>query len=131
MLILDTNAWLAWTSWPSRITPKAARAIAEEEPKNGIILSAISVWEVAAKAALGKLVLDRDVRQWVRFASTYPGVNVVPVEPSDALESATLPGDPPRDAADRVIIALARRLDCPIVTGDRAMRAYRHVKTIW
>jgi PIN domain nuclease of toxin-antitoxin system len=131
VLLLDTFAWVAWTGAPARLTPRALRAIAEEEPRRGLIVSAISLWEVAEKVEKGKLVLDRDVRQWVTFASAYPGVTVVPIEPADALESALLPGDPIKDPADRMIIALARRLECPIVTSDRAMRANRHIKTIW
>lgn len=131
MLILDTNAWLAWTSWPSRITPKAVKAIIEEEKRQGIIISAISVWEVAVKSALGKLILDREVRQWVSFAASYPGFNLVPLDPADALESTQIPGDFHKDPADRILIAMARRMDCPIVTGDRAIRSYRYVKTLW
>lgn len=131
MIILDTSAWLAWTSSPARLSPKAARAIAEEERKQGVLVSAISVWEISVKSALGKVVLDRDVRAWIHFASSYPGLAVVPVDPADAVESTLLPGTFHEDVADRMIIALARRLDCPVVTSDPAMRAYRHVKTLW
>jgi PIN domain nuclease of toxin-antitoxin system len=131
MILLDTGAWLAWTSWPSRLSPKAAKAITEEEKKQGVLISAISVWEVATKAALGKLTLDRDVRAWIQLASSYPGLSVVPIDPEDALESTSLPGTFHKDPADRMIIALARRLDCAIVTSDPAMRGYRFVKTIW
>ncbi len=132
MVVLDTNAWLAWTSWPSRLSPKAARVITDEEIAKGlIIVSAISVWEIGVKTALGKLVLDRDVRAWIRFASTYSNVVMMPIDPMDALESTVLPGDFHKDPADRMIIALARRLECPLITSDHAIRAYRYVKTIW
>lgn len=131
MIVLDTSAWIAWTSSPARLSPKAARAIAEEERRQGILVSAISAWEVAVKSAAGKLVLGRDVRAWIHFASSYPGLAVVPVDAADALESALLPGAFHDDPADRMIVALARRLDCPIVTSDAAIRGYRHVKTLW
>jgi PIN domain nuclease of toxin-antitoxin system len=131
VIVLDTSAWLAWTSGPSRLSARAVKAISEEEKRQGLLVSAISIWEVSVKSALGKLVLDRDVRAWVHFASSYPGVSVVPVDASDAMESTMLPGHFHEDPADRLIIALARRLECPIVTGDPAMRAYRYVKTIW
>ena len=131
MIVLDTGVWLAWTSGPSRLSSRVVKLIAEEEKRQGILVSAISLWEVAVKSALGKLVLDRDVRAWIHFASSYPGVSVVPIDASDAVESTILPGNFHEDPADRMIIALARRLECPIVTGDPAMRAYRYVKTIW
>lgn len=131
MLLLDTGAWLAWTSAPAKLSQKAIRAITDAEKGRGVVVSALSVWEVALKVAAGKLELDRDVRQWVTFASSYPGLTVLPVDPADTLESTALPGDFQGDPIDRVIVALARRLDCPIVTGDKAIRAYRHVHTIW
>lgn len=131
MIVLDTSVWIAWVAAPARLSPKASRLIAEEEKRQGILVSAISVREVAEKVASGKLVLDRDVRAWVHFASTYPGLCVLPVDPADALESPLLPGTFHDDPTDRLIVALARRLDCPLVTSDPAMRAYRHVKTVW
>lgn len=131
MLVLDTGAWLAWISAPARIPPRTQRAMLEEETRSGLVVSAISIWEVATKAALGKLALDRDTGEWLDLATSHPGITVLPVDPADAIEATRLPGDLPHDAADRMIVALARRLDCPLVTSDRTLRAYRHVKTLW
>lgn len=96
-----------------------------------MVVSAISVWEVAVKVSLGKLRLDRDVRSWVAQASVYPGVVLHPLDPRDALESTLLPGDFHRDPADRMLVAIARRLDVSLVTADRAIRRYRHVRAVW
>lgn len=131
MIVLDTNAWIWWVADPARLTAKARRAIVAEEAAHGLVVSAISVWEVAVKASLGKLALDRDVRSWLGLACAYPGIVVQPLEPQDALESTLLPGTFHRDPADRMIIALARRLGVPIVTADAAIRAYKHAKTTW
>lgn len=131
MVILDTGAWLAWASSPTLLSAKAIRAIADEEKKRGVLVSAISVWEIALKVAAGKLELDRDVRQWVAFASSYPGIAILPLDAGDALESTQLPGEFHGDATDRVLVALARRLDCAIVTSDKSIRAYRHVQSVW
>lgn len=131
MIVLDTNAWIRWVADPSLLSVRARRAIAAEESRDGLIVSAISVWEVAVKVSLGKLALDREIRAWVRLASSYPGVVIEPLGAEDALESTLLPGTYHKDPADRLILALARRIDAPVVTSDRAMRTYRHVKTIW
>lgn len=130
MILLDTGAWLAWTSAPTRLSPKALKLVAEAEKQRAILVSAISVWEVSTLVAEGRLVLDRDVRGWLSYAASYPGLRVMPLDPIDALESTLLPGDPPDDPADRMLLAMARRLECPLVTTDRTLRAYRHVKTI-
>ena len=94
-------------------------------------VSAISVWEVATKSALGKLVLPLQVEAWFELARSYPGVVVEPVLAEDALASASLPGEFHKDPADRLIVALARRLQSPLVTADGLIRSYPHVVTIW
>lgn len=131
MIVLDTGAWIRWVTDPARLSARARSIIGAEEARQGIVVSAISVWEVAVKVALGKLVIDRDVRTWVTLASAYPGVVVHPLDPRDALESTLLPGRFHRDPADRILIALSRRLDITLVTSDRAIRRYAHVRTVW
>jgi len=36
-----------------------------------------------------------------------------------------------RDPADRIIVATARKLQCPIVTADHKILEYPHVETMW
>ncbi len=49
----------------------------------------------------------------------------------EALASACLPGAFHKDPADRLIVALARRLQAALVTADGLIRAYPHVTAIW
>jgi PIN domain nuclease of toxin-antitoxin system len=131
VIVLDTAAWIWWVTDPTRLSARARGVVEVEEGRQGLVVSAISVWEVAVKVGLRKLTIDRDVRSWVTLASAYPGVTVHPLDPEDALESTLLPGQFHRDPADRILIAMARRLDVPLVTSDRAIRRYRHVRTLW
>ncbi len=130
MIVVDTQSWVWWVADPDRLTRVATRAL-EREEADGLIVSAISVWEVALKVGLGKLSLDRDVRSWLVLATSYPGIIVEALSRDDAMESALLPEWNHRDPADRFIVALARRLGVGLVTSDRRIRAYRHVRTIW
>jgi PIN domain nuclease of toxin-antitoxin system len=131
VIVLDTSAWVFWVAAPDRLSRKARAAIEREEPRSGLVISVISAWEVAVKATKGKLELGVDLRAWLAGATTYPGVVVRPLDLVDAVESTLLPGTLHDDPADRMIIAVARRLGCPLVTADRAIRRYPHVKTIW
>ena len=131
MIVLDTAAWIWWVTDPARLSARARQAIIAQEAASGLVVSAISVWEVAVKVGLRKLTLDRDVRTWVARASAYPGLTVLPLDPADALESTLLPGTFHKDPADRMIVALTRRLGVQLVTSDRAIRRYRHVQTLW
>jgi PIN domain nuclease of toxin-antitoxin system len=50
----------------------------------------------------------------------------------DVVEEAySLPEPFHRDPADRIIVATARRRDCPVVTADAKIRGYPHVRTLW
>jgi len=131
MIMLDTQAWLWWLHDPGRLSKRAARAIHEAEKSDGMTVSAISVWEVAAKQALGKLRLPMEIHEWFGAAVAYPGIVLEPLSPLDAIDSTLLPGKFHRDPADRIIVAVARRHGLPIVTSDSLIQAYRHVETIW
>ncbi|MBI4538657.1 MAG: type II toxin-antitoxin system VapC family toxin [Gemmatimonadetes bacterium] len=131
MIVLDTNAWIRWVADPDLLTAAARKAIEDEESRRGLVVSVISAWEVAVKARKRKLDVGPHVETWVERAAGYPGVVVYPLELEDAVASTNLPGRLHDDPADRMIIALARRLGVPVVTADRAIRRYRHVETIW
>jgi PIN domain nuclease of toxin-antitoxin system len=131
VIVLDTGVWIWWVIDPARLSTRARGVIEAEEKRQGLVVSAISVWEVAVKVVLGKLAIDRDIRSWVTLASAYPGVIVQPLDAHDALESTLLPGGFHRDPVDRILVAIARRLEVPLVTSDLTIRRYRHVRTLW
>ncbi|MEW6268127.1 MAG: type II toxin-antitoxin system VapC family toxin [Thermodesulfobacteriota bacterium] len=130
MVVLDTNAWLAWVDDPSRLSKRARSVIRREEAVHEIIVSAASAWEIAIKVAIHKLGLTRPTREWVA-AAAYPGIEIRPVSTPEILESCELPPGMSRDPFDRLIVGLARHLGVPVVTSDEAMRRYPHVRTIW
>lgn len=129
--VLDTQAWLWWLHDPGRLSTDARARIESAVSKGDARLSAISVWEVAVKTALGKLALPMPMEAWFAQAARYPGIVIEAVGPLDAIASTLLPGDFHKDPADRLIVALARRLGAPLVTSDEKIRDYAHVSTIW
>jgi PIN domain nuclease of toxin-antitoxin system len=131
MVVIDTHAWLWWLHDPSRLSPTARTRLIREEEQGMMVISAISVWEIAVKLQLGKLTLPMDIHAWYDKAASYPGIRVEPVSPRDSIESTLLPGDFHKDPADRLIIALARRHGVPLVTRDKSIIDYPHVETIW
>lgn len=130
MAVLDTHAWLWWMHDPSQLS-RAARDEIEERHDSSLHVSAISVWEIAVKHALGKLTLPMELKAWYAETRTYPRVRLHSVTAEQSIASVLLPGPLHRDPADRLIVALARTLDAPLITADRALRAYPHVRTVW
>ena len=131
MIVLDTQVWMWWLHDPSRLSVRARQAMVRAEREDGMTVSAISVWEVATKCTLGKLALPMQLDAWFELAGAYRGIAIEPVSSEDALASACLPGAFHKDPADRLIVALARRLQSKLVTADGLIRAYPHVATIW
>lgn len=131
MIVLDTQAWLWWLHDPSRLSAQVRKTLRAAEKDTGITVSAISVWEVATKCALGKLVLPMQMDEWFSLARAYRGIIIEPVSAEDAIASASLPGNFHKDPADRIIVALARRHKATLVTADALIRAYPHVTTLW
>ena len=131
MIVLDTHVWIWWTAEPEALSARARSAIDDAAGSTGLLVSAISVWEVAMLVAHGRLELTYDVGAWVARAQSLPYLRFVNVDPELALRSVHLPEYPRRDPADRFIVATAIALDANLVTKDRVMRAYEAVTTIW
>jgi PIN domain nuclease of toxin-antitoxin system len=133
-LLLDTHLWVWYVEnesrrFSKRITPLVERAV----QRGDIIVSAISVWEIAQLEALRRLELSVDVRTWVGRALAFPGVRLKGLSPSIAIESTRLPGEPHRDPADRILIATARLTGAALVTCDDAVLGYAkkgHVRVV-
>jgi PIN domain nuclease of toxin-antitoxin system len=131
VIVLDTHVWLWWLHDPARLSPAADKLIQQEQVSGALILSAISVWEVAVKIQLGKLAIPMDIHRWYDLARSYPATVIEPFSPVDAIASTLLPGNFHKDPADRIIVSLARRLAVPLLTCDRKILDYEHVITVW
>lgn len=131
MILLDTHVWLWLLHNPNQLSESAKIAIDREEPHNGLLVSAISVWEIAVKSSIGKLILPLPIDEWYNLASTHSGIVIEPLSPLDAIASTSLPETFHKDPADRILVAIARRYGIVLVTCDAKILNYPHVQTLW
>jgi PIN domain nuclease of toxin-antitoxin system len=129
MILLDTHVWVWWVQNDPDLAP-TMRGVLEVNEKYGLGVSVISCLEVARLAAYGRLILPRPVMEWVDQALHYPHVRLVELSPKIAVDSTRLPGEFHKDPCDRIIVATARELDCPLATADGRIRHYPHVKLV-
>jgi len=129
MILLDTHIWVKWVLDEKQLPESVQRQILEHE-EDGLGVSVISCWEVAKLFELKRLHCDMDIFDWINKALCYPGVQLLELSPSIAVESTRLPGEFHRDPADQLIVATARVHDCPLLTLDRKILAYSHVKLL-
>lgn len=121
-LLLDTCAMI-WMVGKAKMSAQSIAAIADAEREHTpIFLSPISFLEVGTLIARARV--DLTVQAWYNELRRHPGIR--PAEmPADMLpRSAFLPGTPPKDPTDRVIIQTAIEYGYRIVTRDREILDY-------
>ena len=128
--LLDTHVLLHWLAGHSRLTKGQRSVIDAAGPENPLWLSDISLWEIATLHELGRITLDRPLREWLESATAPPLVQRVGISPAIAAEVAALPPEIHRDPADRIIIASARVMGCSLLTSDRRIISGGVVATV-
>ena len=128
MIVFDTHAWIWYAAKSEKLSKAGARAA---EKAKIVIVSAISVWEVAMLVSKGRLGLDRDVDIWVKQALSLAKIRLEPLTPSISIRSTRLPGDFHGDPADRIIAATALEHGVALITKDKLMHHYPHLRTVW
>ncbi len=133
MIVLDTQALVWWVNGDRQLSSRAKTVITKEiAAEDGtVVISSISAWEIAMLVNADRLTLTMGVDDWLTTVSEIEGVRFVPIENEVVVESTRLPGEFHKDPADRMIVALARHLNAPLVTADTKIRAYKHVKSVW
>lgn len=125
-IVVDTSALLYWALDPEQLSATAAQAF---DSASEILLSSISLWEVALKHSRGKLELPLAPAIFALELETTDRVKVLSVDYTTWLESVALDWEQ-RDPADRVIVALARLHGCSLVTSDAEIRKF-YPQSIW
>ncbi len=128
--LLDTHALVWWIDAPERLTRSMRAAISKTGPQTPLLVSDISLLEIATLAGLGRLAFTLPLRDWLERATAAPLVERVPITPAIAGEVSVLPASFHRDPGDRVIVATARVLGASVITRDRLIVDSKVVETI-
>ena len=123
-LLLDTHTLVWLMEGNSRLGKRARQRIQAAARTDELLVSAISAWEIAMLVQKNRLVLDRDVAQWLHAAMAMPGISLAPLSLEVAVESTRLPGSLHPDPADRIIAATARHHVATLVTDDQRLLEY-------
>jgi PIN domain nuclease of toxin-antitoxin system len=127
-LLLDTCA-LLWLANGAEMTPDSRTALASQD----LHVSPISAWEIANLVRKSRIAFTLPVASWFRQTTTKMAAAMPQLTVEILADSCGLPGSPPDDPADRIIIATAREADMTVVTRDRQILEYSragHVRTL-
>jgi PIN domain nuclease of toxin-antitoxin system len=125
--LLDTHTFLWWIADDPQLSPRARQIM--EDASTEPFLSAVSGWEMAIKARLGKLKLPADLQGFVAEQLRINAIQVLPIEMAHAVHVFTLP-DHHRDPFDRMLVAQSQLENLPILSGDPQIAQYG-VTVIW
>jgi PIN domain nuclease of toxin-antitoxin system len=120
-LLLDTHIVLWLLGDPDRIASEARRDI--QDLGNEVLISAVCVWEIATKHALGKLPLPESPKALLERAIANLRAVELPITSRHALLSSSLPNHH-RDPFDRLLVAQAMLEKATLVTADHLLPPY-------
>ncbi len=123
-LLLDTCAMI-WMAEDERLSDEAVLEIDQaSDRKESLVLSPISAWEIGMLASKGRFASPMSPLAWLDRFAKGANVRLAPLAPEVLIASSFLPGAPPKDPIDRIIIATARHENLRLVTRDSAILAY-------
>ena len=125
-VLLDTQAFIELARQGLPGVSSRARRLVEDEG-NELLLSAVSITEIAIKTNLQKLTIT--AADTLKAAEDMRLV-LVPFEPRHAMRLFDLPLHH-RDPFDRMLIATALSEDIPLISQDGEFKKYRRLNVIW
>ncbi len=131
MIILDTHALIWWVNDDPALSNNARKLINNSRKTERIIISSMTTWEIAMLVKLDRLVLSMPLKEWIGKIERLPFIRFIPVDNVIADDAVNLPGEFHKDPADRIIVATARSLNATLITSDKKILDYAHVRTKW
>jgi PIN domain nuclease of toxin-antitoxin system len=126
-VLLDTHAVIWALEDPARLGSQAA--ITLRDKSNLILVSAVTIWELAIKVGLGKLTLNQPYRPWIERAINDLAATVLPITVEYSAAQSSLPLHH-RDPFDRMLVAQALVEQIPIVSSDPTFDRYG-ISRVW
>lgn len=125
-LLLDTEALLVLDAKGLGGLGKDSRPLVAD-PDNDLLISSVSLTEIAIKANIGKLRATADMIS--KIASDLQ-LTLINYEPRHANRLFDLPLHH-RDPFDRMLIATALLEQYPLISSDAAFQKYDGLRVIW
>ena len=119
--LLDTHTLLWFLKGEKKLSDKARQLIDDRHNKK--YLSIVSLWEIAIKVSLGKLVLNKPFERLFPEQLDFNRIEILDIT-ADSLIKLTTLSFHHRDPFDRLIIAQALVEELPIIGADTAFDAY-------
>lgn len=131
--VTDTHP-LIWysTKKPRKLSRKVLKIFSDCEAGQGLIYIPVAVlWEISLLLRADKIEMDDSLKGWYENLLIYKTFVVVSLEPELVFEAHDIDLPENKDPFDRIIVASALMLDCPLITVDERIQTSGLVETIW
>jgi PIN domain nuclease of toxin-antitoxin system len=129
--MLDTHTWIWWNMRPKQLSAKVHSLLSSPKRYDELLLSAISPWEFSKLLEKKRIGISCSPEEWLSEALVMTKLRLVPLTPTIALRSTTLPQPFHDDPGDQIIVATAREENATLITKDQLLQKYDHVRTMW
>jgi PIN domain nuclease of toxin-antitoxin system len=121
--LVDTHILLWALFEPEKLSPTARQLLSDMD--NPVHVSAISLWEIFLKYALGKLHLEDCNPEQLLDAAVKMGVAPLPLAVDEAASFHQLPKLTHKDPFDRMLVRQAIFRGLTLISRDSALVEYR------
>lgn len=129
--VLDTHVWIWWNMHPQKLSTRVRSLLSTPKQYDALLLSAISPWEFSKLLEKKRIGISCNPEEWITEALDMPKLRLIPLTPTIAYRSTSLPQPFNGDPADQIIVATAREENATILTKDKIIQKYEHVRSIW
>jgi PIN domain nuclease of toxin-antitoxin system len=132
-ILLDTCAAI-WVTENAMLRNEAISALDRSaDLRIPVMISPVSAWELGMLVSRKRYPLPITVQAWFDDLIVPPYSESVELTIAIMIDSSFLPGSPPKDPFDRILVAIARAKGYRIMTRDRKIIDYAdqgHVQVI-
>lgn len=122
-ILLDTHFILWILTDETKLSKKEKEII--ENPKNSIICSSISFFEISLKYSIGKLILERFTPEDIPDLMLKNGYEIVDISYKTFSTYYKLPNDYHKDPFDRLLIWEAIQNNYKLLTRDANIKEFK------
>jgi PIN domain nuclease of toxin-antitoxin system len=131
-LLLNTHTLLWSIGKSNELSQRVVNEL--ESSMNEILISAVSLWEIALKCSVGKLIIESfDIREIPKYCKKM-GFELIPLDPIEALNCLQLPlRENHKNPFDRMLIYQCIQNRYTLVSKDSRLKLYKDdgLKYIW
>jgi len=131
VILLDTCAVIWDALDPNQLSSKAKKAIDRADQQNALVVSDISMWEVAMLVKKRRVEIDSSAAHFLNLFLQSRNIAVIQISPEIAELSTHFGTAVGNDPADRLIAATSIIHNAQLVTADKKLLECELVDTLW